>query len=87
MSWEQADDAGRKLDSRQFPALNAVFYTARPSEFITMRIMALSLLARDDAQLEPVFAADSGIGNATFPAAAVRRRPIQRGRGVCISDA
>ena len=49
-TWEQADDAGRKLDSRQFPELNAVFYTARPSEFISMRIMALSLLACDDAQ-------------------------------------
>jgi hypothetical protein len=81
-SWEQADNAGRKLDSRQFPELNAVFYTARPAEFISMRIMALSLLACDDAQLEPAFGADRVIGNVTFPAAPVpdekeRRRYIQ----------
>lgn len=80
--WEHPDDAGRKLDSRQFPELNAVFYTARPSEFISMRNLALSLLACDDAQLEPAFNADRVIGNVTFPAAAVpdekeRRRYIQ----------
>jgi hypothetical protein len=65
-----ADDAGRKLDTRQFPELNAVFYTARPSEFINMRIMALSLLACDDAQLEPAFGTDRVIGSVTFSAAA-----------------
>jgi hypothetical protein len=37
-SSEEDDEEGKKLDPRQFPELNAVFYTARPSEFIKMRV-------------------------------------------------
>jgi hypothetical protein len=33
---EEDDEEGKKLDPRQFPEPNAVFYGARPSEFIKM---------------------------------------------------
>lgn len=81
-SWQNPDDSGRKLDSRMFPELNAVFYTARPSEFINMRINALTLMACDEATLEPAFKTEREIGSVSFPGMAVpsesdRRRYIQ----------
>ncbi|BBX69716.1 hypothetical protein [Mycolicibacterium psychrotolerans] len=65
-SWEQADAAGRTLDSRQFPELSAVFYTADPSEFIKMRVKMLSLMGSPDVFLAPAFAIDRRIGSMAF---------------------
>jgi hypothetical protein len=65
-SWEKNDPHGRKLDPRQFPELNAVFYTADPAAFIKMRIEALSLMACDDESLAPAFASNRMIGSVSF---------------------
>lgn len=62
--WEKDDPKGRRLDPAQFPELNAVFYTAAPSEFIKMRIESVSLMACTDEQLAPLFDSDRMIGAA-----------------------
>lgn len=66
--WEKADTEGRKLDVRQYPELNAIFYTANPSEFVKMRINALSAMAAPDVFLGPVFAINRPIASWSFPA-------------------
>jgi len=65
--WEKADTEGRKLDVRQYPELNAIFYTANPSEFVKMRIDALSAMAAPDVFLGPVFAINRPIASMVFP--------------------
>jgi hypothetical protein len=80
--WEEEDDAGKKLDPRQFPELNAVFYTAQPSEFIKMRIQALTLMAAQDPFLAPAFAVSRQIGSMGFgggvvPPLDVRQRYVR----------
>lgn len=82
-SWEQADAAGRTLDSRQFPELSAVFYTADPSEFIKMRVKMLSLMGSPDVFLAPAFAIDRRIGSMAFggsevPSHEERQRYLRR---------
>ena len=62
--WEKNDAQGRRLDPGQYPELNATFYTARPAEFVNMRINVLSLIACTDEQLAPAFGADRKIGAA-----------------------
>lgn len=69
--WEKADLDGRTLDPGQFPELNATFYTARPAEFINMRINVLTLIACSEEQLSPVFGAERSIGNAFVPGSPV----------------
>jgi hypothetical protein len=64
--WEEDDEQGKKLDPRQFPELNAVFYSADPSEFIKMRVQALTLMACHDAFLAPAFAVSRQIGSMSF---------------------
>ena len=66
--WEKEDDDGRMLDSRQFPELNATFYTARPAEFINMRINVLSLMACEEEQLAPAFGTQRTIGDVSLTA-------------------
>jgi hypothetical protein len=61
--WEDDDANGKKLDPRQFPELNAVFYTADPAEFIKMRVKMLSLVGSPDVFLGPAFAVDRRIGS------------------------
>jgi hypothetical protein len=80
--WETGDSAGRTLDPRQFPELNAVFYGGDPAEFIKMRIESLALMACDDEQLAPAFGAARQIGTAHFrpsspPPVDARRRYIR----------
>jgi hypothetical protein len=80
--WEKNDPKGRRLDSGQYPELNAVFYGADPAEFIKMRIESLSLMACSDEQLTPAFSADRVIGTARFgamdpPALDARKRYIR----------
>ena len=53
--WENPDDQGRVLDQSQFPELNALFYTASPSDFIR-RINVMALIAAPDSSLAPAFA-------------------------------
>lgn len=60
--WEEPDHLGRVLDARQFAELNAVFYSADPSEFIKMRAETLALHACRDDVLAPVYASDRRIG-------------------------
>lgn len=62
--WEKDDPKGRRLDSGQYPELNAIFYTADPSYFIKMRVESLSLMACSDDQLAPLYATDRTIGSA-----------------------
>jgi hypothetical protein len=62
--WEKNDAQGRRLDPGQYPELNATFYTARPAEFVNMRINVLSLIACTEEQLAPAFGADRKIGAA-----------------------
>jgi hypothetical protein len=64
--WQTGDTTGRTLDPRQFPELNAVFYGSDPAEYIKMRIESLSIMACDDEQLAPAFAADRHIGANRF---------------------
>ena len=64
--WEEADSEGRVVDKRQFPELNAFFYSADPSEFIKLRSQVLSMMAIDDAFLAPAFAVDREIGSMRF---------------------
>jgi hypothetical protein len=64
--WEDDDADGKKLDTRQFPELNAVFYTADPSDFIKMRVKMLSLVGTPDVFLGPAFAVDRRIGSMAF---------------------
>lgn len=52
-AWAEPDAQGRVLDERQFPELNAVFYSADPSEFIKMRVESLALMACKDEPLLP----------------------------------
>jgi hypothetical protein len=65
--WEKQDDDGRKLDTRQFPELNATFYTARPAEFVNMRINMLSLVACSDEILASAFASERRVGDVFIP--------------------
>lgn len=65
--WENADTNGRTLDPGQFPELNATFYTARPAEFINMRINVLSLMACTEDQLAPVFGVERRIDGIFIP--------------------
>jgi hypothetical protein len=64
--WEDADPEGRKLDPRQFPELNAVFYTANPSEFIKMRVNMLTLMGCPEVMLGPAFAVQRRVGSMTY---------------------
>jgi hypothetical protein len=64
--WQDDDADGKKLDTRQFPELNAVFYTADPSDFIKMRVKMLSLVGTPDVFLGPAFAVDRRIGSMAF---------------------
>lgn len=64
--WEHDDAEGRKLDPRQFPELNAVFYSAKPSAFIKMRVQVLTLMGAADPFLAPAFAVDRPIGSLAF---------------------
>ena len=80
--WEKPDGKGRWLDARQYPELNAVFYSADPAGFINMRIEALSLMACQDDKLAPAYRTDRRIGSVTFRANTVpdeddRQRYIQ----------
>lgn len=76
--WEAPDEQGRVLDPGQFPELNAVFYSADPSEFIKMRIDSLALMACTDEVLAPAYGSDRPIGNTLhFPATSVPH-PEQR---------
>lgn len=76
--WEVPDPQGRVLDARQFPELNAVFYSTDPSEFIKMRIESLSLMACPDDILAPAYGTGRPIGESIhFPARGVPH-PMQR---------
>ena len=80
--WEKADAEGRRLDTRQYPELNAVFYSADPAAFINMRIEALSLMACPDQQLVSAYQTDRRIGSVSFRGTTVpdeqdRQRYIQ----------
>lgn len=66
--WDKPDDQGRSLDNGQFPELNATFYTARPADFINMRINMLSLVACSDEVLAPAFASERRIADVCIPA-------------------
>lgn len=61
--WETADLDGRTLDAKQFPELSARFYSARPANFITLRVNMLSLLACSADLIAPAFASERRIGN------------------------
>jgi hypothetical protein len=76
--WEEPDHLGRVLDARQFPELNAVFYSADPSEFIKMRVETLALLACKDEVLAPVYASDRPIGESIHFKATPVPHPQQR---------
>ncbi|AGB22153.1 hypothetical protein Mycsm_01761 [Mycobacterium sp. JS623] len=65
--WDKPDDQGRSLDTRQFPELNATFYTARPADLINMRINMLSLVACSDEVLASAFASERRIGDVFIP--------------------
>jgi hypothetical protein len=56
--WKKGDAAGRRLDPRQYPEFNAMFYGGDPAEFIKMRIESLSLMACSDEQLTPAYGSD-----------------------------
>lgn len=80
--WEDDDPEGRKLDQRQFPELNAVFYSADPSEFIKMRVKTLALMGCPDVFLGPAFAVDKQIGSMAYggsevPSAEERQRYLR----------
>ena len=76
--WEAPDEQGRVLDPGQFPELNAVFYSADPSEFIKMRIENLALMACMDEVLAPAYGSDRPIGDTLhYPATSVPH-PKQR---------
>lgn len=62
-AWEEPDAQGRVLDERQFPELNAVFYSADPSEFIKMRVESLALMACKDEALAPAYGSDRPVGD------------------------
>src|SRR5271167_2183590 len=64
--WDKADHLGRKLDSRQFPELNATFYSARPADFINMWVNVVSLMASSDELLAPAFRAERRIADVLF---------------------
>lgn len=65
-TWEKPDDRGRLLDSRQFPELNTLFYTAKPAQFIRMRINVMALMAAPDSSLAPAFAVDRVLGSSVI---------------------
>ncbi len=69
--WEKPDDQGRVLDQSQFPELNALFYTASPSDFIRMRINVMALIAAPDSALAPAFAVDRELGSVRVTAGPV----------------
>lgn len=69
--WEAPDDQGRVLDQSQFPELNALFYTASPSDFIRMRINVMALIAAPDSSLAPAFAVDRELGSVRVTAGLV----------------
>ncbi|WP_425005767.1 hypothetical protein [Mycolicibacterium sp. S3B2] len=70
--WEEPDAEGRVLDPGQFPELNAVFYSAEPSEFIKMRIENLALMACTDEALAPAYGSDRPVGDTLhYPATSV----------------
>lgn len=76
--WDDPDGQGRVLDPAQFPELNAVFYSADPSEFIKMRIESLALMACEDEVLAPAYGSKRPIGDTLhFPANSVPH-PKQR---------
>ena len=56
----------RKLDPRQVPELSAVFYNAKPSAFIKMRIEVLTLMGAADPFPGRCFAVDRPIGWLAF---------------------
>jgi hypothetical protein len=56
------------LAKEQFPELNATFYTANPSEFLMMRIEALSLMCCTEGQLKDAYGADRSIGSSELGA-------------------
>ncbi|MEA2771072.1 MAG: hypothetical protein QOD93_4034 [Acetobacteraceae bacterium] len=64
--WEEPDDQGRTVDPRQYPELNAIFYSADPSEFIKMRYGVLSLMGAPEPFLAPAFAINRQIGSIGF---------------------
>ena len=76
--WAEPDHEGRVLDERQFPELNAVFYSTDPSEFIKMRIENLALMACKDEVLSPAYGSERPIGDSLhYPATSVPH-PKQR---------
>lgn len=76
--WEEPDHLGRVLDAHQLPELNALFYSADPSEFIKMRIETLSLLACQDEVLAPAYGSDRPIGKSIQFRAKPLPHPLQR---------
>ncbi|MGV0043018.1 hypothetical protein ACRU13_02270 [Mycobacterium colombiense] len=77
-NWEAPDEQGRVLDPRQFPELNAVFYSADPSEFIKMRIDSLALMACTDEVLAPAYGSNRPIGDTLHYPATPVPHPKQR---------